>query len=105
MHRLVEITRALDAVEYELRRLDLWHDGPPAPEAFLSTVPFALDTMELHQWLRWIFLARMRALVDAGGPMPSGCAVAPMAEEFYKHGGRNVTGLVACLRQLDRLLQ
>lgn len=103
-----EVATLLLEIEKALRALGLWESQPPSPQALASTQPFAVDTLAFHQWLQFIFLPRMSALVESGATLPSNCSIAPMAEEALKgtvtKKDANVAPLIAVLRQLDRLL-
>ena len=70
----------LHAIEAILREHQLWQDMAPAPAAFESTQPFCLDTLEPFEWLQWILLPRMHALLDGGHPLPHDFAIAPYYE-------------------------
>ncbi len=100
----LESGRLLDAIERELRALDLWEAVPPAPAALESGQPFCYDTLEANQWLQWVFLPRMRALIAAGAPLPTTCHVAEYLEEFYRESGLPVVGLIRAVRAIDQLL-
>lgn len=100
----VAVAEALMDIEYELRQLRLWQDELPPPEALASNQPFAVDTLELHQWLQFIFLPKMNVIVERRDELPSNCAIAPMAEEFYKEVDYGVGSLIAQLRRLDGLI-
>ncbi|MDU8923986.1 YqcC family protein [Pasteurellaceae bacterium LIM206] len=67
-----------------MNELDLWQTVPPAAEAFQSTEPFAIDTMTAAQWLQWIFIPRMHALIESNGELPSQIAISPYIEEALK---------------------
>ncbi|AWN14617.1 hypothetical protein SALB1_0410 [Salinisphaera sp. LB1] len=60
----------------------LWHDEvpAPAPAAMASRTPFCADTLTFTQWLQFIFVPRMRDLIEAGGPLPAASGIAVMAE-------------------------
>lgn len=92
-------------IECELRRLRLWQAESPSLEALASPQPFCYDTLELHQWLQFIFLPRMYELVELRQPLPAACAIAPMAEEFYKSRLAEVQPLLVQLRRMDRLFE
>src|SRR5690606_26562908 len=73
----------------ELKRLQLWSTFPPDARALESTLPFCCDTLPLEQWLQFIFLPRMQALVDARLSLPGKIGILPIAEEAFKsHGER-----------------
>ncbi|MGC8121517.1 YqcC family protein [Marinobacter sp. VGCF2001] len=98
------ITDGLLNIEIELRQLGVWQYEALPPAAFESTQPFCLDTMSFTQWLQFVFLEKMKSLVEAGGPLPAVSGIAPMAEEHFR--GREQSGreLVAVLEEMDQLL-
>lgn len=99
-----EAAAILIDIEGELRRLGLWDSQPPPPEALLSQQPFAVDTLTLPQWLQFIFLPRMYALIAEGAELPGQCGIAPMAEEYFRGGELRATQLLEALEQMDTLL-
>ncbi|PJG82675.1 YqcC family protein [Caviibacterium pharyngocola] len=74
----------LRRLQQVMEKLDLWQSFPPDETAFLSTQPFALDTMEADEWLQWIFIPRMYALLEGDLPLPNEIAVVPYIEEALK---------------------
>lgn len=92
----------LNRIEDEMQKIMLWQTTPPKPDAFLSQEPFAIDTMEAHEWLQWIFIPRMRALIDAKAKLPQGFALHPYFEEALKEQ-ENVSHLLYLIKQLDDL--
>ncbi|WP_245584138.1 YqcC family protein [Saccharospirillum impatiens] len=99
-----ELSYLLDELEVELREQGYWNDVPPTPEALASSQPFAVDTLSLPEWLQWIYLQRLRALIDAGLPLPTGAQVKPYAEEALKFEQRPTTPLLAIIDRIDRCL-
>lgn len=97
------LAESLNAIEAELRALELWQPVPPAAADLASTAPFCHDTLTLPQWLQWIFLPRMRALVEGGHPLPQECNIAPYAREVLK-GEPNTTRLVVLIKHCDQLI-
>lgn len=73
----------LNQLEAELRAIDLWEAQPPSPEALSSTIPFMYDTLRLEQWLQWVFVPRLHALLDADAALPGNCSVHPLAEHEW----------------------
>lgn len=100
-----EIIELLRQMEQELRRLQLWEDEAPAEEDLASTLPFAHDRLEFHQWLQWILLPRMRQLCRGSGPLPTSSGIAPMAEVQLAPWGADAGTLLGLLRELDRRLE
>jgi uncharacterized protein YqcC (DUF446 family) len=94
----------LRLLEEELRAQDRWDTFPPDAEALRSTVPFAADVLSFDQWLQWILLPRIQALLDLGGALPTRCAIQPMAEEVYADNDLPAQRIVGLLAELDRVL-
>ena len=76
-------------------------------EALNSQQPFCLDTMNFSQWLQFVFIPRMQALIDAQQVLPSfvkGQGIEPMASQFYSNEAADQS-IIQLIRQLDDLLQ
>lgn len=99
---MTQLATLLNELESELRRQNLWSDVPPSPEALASTQPFSVDTLTLPQWLQWIYIQRLRALLEGGQPLPSGAQVKPYAEEYFKQvSGVQARQLIDLIDRLD----
>lgn len=96
-----EVQRALDSIVSEMKAVGLWDDRPLPQEALDFRQAFAADTMSFAQWLQFVFVPRVQALVQAGGPFPSGSAVAVRAVKEFD--GQGLTELEARLREFDAL--
>ena len=94
--------KQLELIIAELQKIALWQTSPPNPDAFLSEQPFALDTMQAHEWLQWIFIPRMRALIEANANLPQ-FALHPYFEEALKDEEANIHNLLNLIKQLDEL--
>lgn len=94
----------LDAVEAELRALQEWRTTPPSADALASTAPFCVDTLTLPEWLQFVFLPRMRWLLNSAQPLPGQCGIAPMAEEYFRHRSHNNQRLTELLQKIDQTL-
>lgn len=103
-NHLDQVTDGLLQIEIELRALGVWEHEPLPDEAFQSTQPFCLDTMEFPQWLQFVFLERMKILVEADRPLPAVSGIAPMAEEHFRSRPESGTGLIQALEEMDQLL-
>lgn len=101
---LDRVTDGLLQIEIELRQLDVWESVSPPEAAFKSTEPFCLDTMSFPQWLQFVFLQKMKVLVESGQPLPAVSGIAPMAEEYFRGQQLSGQGLVQALEEMDRLL-
>ncbi|MCH1928856.1 YqcC family protein [Shewanella sp. A25] len=81
----------------------MWSTTTPSDAAMASTAPFACDLMPLEQWLQFIFIPRMQSLIDAGQPLPSRIAIAPMAQHVWQDNP-DLLPLICVLNELDMLL-
>ncbi len=103
MERHALVRQHLQAIEQVLREHQLWQGIAPKPAAFESTQPFCMDTLEPHEWLQWVLIPRMHALIDSNQPLPASFAIAPYYEMALDaaHIGREP--LLAALQELDVL--
>jgi uncharacterized protein YqcC (DUF446 family) len=99
-----EIAAQLIELEAGLRQLGLWSGDVRSPESLVSDQPFAVDVLEMEQWLQYVFLPTLYNLLKQDAPMPEQCAVAPMAEETLGKKPIPCKALIATLRDLDRLI-
>lgn len=98
------VADSLLQIEIALRSMDAWQEQPMPPEAFESTQPFCLDTMNFTQWLQFVFVARMKLLLETGQALPSVSGIAPMAEEYYRGQSESGANLIQALARMDSLL-
>ena len=99
--REYRIASLLIDLEASLRMSGLWAQQPPSGQALASPEPFCVDTLEFPQWLQFVFLPRMSALIGAGSPLPSRSGIAEMAEFCF--AGKHAA-MVALLREIDRVI-
>lgn len=55
----------------------------PQRRALSSVEPFSVDTLDFHQWLQWIFLVRMKQILEQDLPLPNASGILEMAEMVY----------------------
>jgi len=103
-HRQQRCERILLAIEREMQRIGLWEAHPPPPQAFESSFPFCFDTLELHQWIEWVFIPRTRAILDAGLPLPEKSAIRPLAAESFRRFAGDTGRLEGLIGELDELI-
>ncbi|WP_130831451.1 YqcC family protein [[Erwinia] mediterraneensis] len=97
------ITQRLEQLEQVMREHDLWQSEAPAAQAFNSTAPFCLDTLQPLEWLQWVLIPRMQALLAARAPLPTTFAVAPYFEVALAQETPGRALLLLTLSQLDAL--
>ena len=72
-----ELREQLQQLQAELQLQKLWSSVAPDPKALESTVPFMYDTLKIHEWLQWVYIPRLHALIDADGVLPHQSHVFP----------------------------
>jgi|AntRauTorckE6833_2_1112554.scaffolds.fasta_scaffold16868_2 uncharacterized protein YqcC (DUF446 family) len=74
------IFKLITLLEIRLQQSGHWQVASPEPEAFDSQEPFCVDAMSLQQWLKFVFVPRMQALLDSPAPLPNQCSITPQVE-------------------------
>ena len=69
--RIPLLAEQLLLIERELRLQNWWSEQPPMSEALASQQPFCVDTLAFEQWLQWIFLPRMKQLLESAAALPT----------------------------------
>lgn len=70
-----QVKQHLTDLEIALRVHNLWEATPPSAEALANDEPFCVSTLSATQWLQWIFLPRMHALLEANAELPRNFAI------------------------------
>ncbi len=107
MSELAQVKILLQSLQQEMMDRELWSLVAIEAEALISQQPFCMDTMNFSQWLQFVFIPRMQALIDAQQVLPKlkkGQGVEPMASEYFKHQP-NAKGVISLIRQIDEVLQ
>ena len=97
------VRQQLQAIEALLRRHDHWQSSAPERAAFDSSQPFCMDTMAPFEWLQWVLIPRMHALLDGGLPLPQAFAVGPYYEMALDAAHPQRDALLEELTRLDAL--
>ncbi|QIM63374.1 anhydro-N-acetylmuramic acid kinase [Pasteurellaceae bacterium Orientalotternb1] len=99
-----EIRQHLNDLQIAMRLHSLWEETPPSAEALASDEPFCVSTLSPTQWLQWIFIPRMNALLDADAEIPRNFAITPYLEEAVQNE-THLEALHLPLLKLERLLK
>lgn len=101
-----QLSHKIDEIEQEMRCIGHWTGKAPPPEALASQVPFCYDTLQFQEWLQWVFLPKLGALVEQGLPLPSKSDIAPLAEAWFQEQNmeQEASRLLEIIRELDALL-
>ncbi|AKS08098.1 MULTISPECIES: YqcC family protein [Pseudomonas] len=102
--RFPAIAEQLLLIERELRVQGWWDEVSPSVEALSSVEPFSVDTLDFHQWLQWIFLVRMKQILEQDLPLPNASGIMEMAEMVYADRPLESLGLRNALKKFDQLI-
>lgn len=102
--RVPALAEQLLLIERELRVQGWWQAQAPSAEALSSQEPFCVDTLAFEQWLQWIFLPRMKQLLEVGAALPSVSGIQPMAEQVYGGQIEKARALIKLLGEFDQLI-
>ncbi len=102
---LHELADCLLEIEAELRRLGWWENQQPCASSLASSEPFCVDTLAFEQWLQWVFLPRMKQLLEQASELPGRSAITEMAEVAYVEIPGKTVVLRRHLKRMDRLLE
>ena len=102
--RIAMLAEQLLLIEKELRGLGLWGEQQPDPQALASQEPFCVDTLSFEQWLQWIFLPRMKVILEEGRALPATSGICAMAEMVYRDDAQRAAGLIQALERFDVLI-
>lgn len=96
----------LHTLQTAMQGAQMWQARAPSAQALASTLPFMYDTMRIHEWLQWVFIPRLHALLDAGTVLPGSCSVHPLAEHEWAQQAAQpaVAQALAALHAIDQLL-
>lgn len=98
------IQHLINALELRLREIGLWAEVRPSSEALSSTMPFCYDTLELEAWLQFVFIGRMRELIEQGDPLPNSCGITPYIDMLRTTGRSVDPQVVEVIKEIDDAL-
>ncbi|WP_252109736.1 MULTISPECIES: YqcC family protein [unclassified Halomonas] len=95
--------QSLRELEAAMKAAGLWRMPTPDATAFESRQPFCVDTMSLPQWLRFVFIARLDALVEAKARMPAKCEVAPAVAAYLQQEKVRASDQLLVVQAVERV--
>jgi len=98
------IADVLLEVEANLRTSGRWDPARPPEIALGSTEPFCLDTLRFEQWLQWIFLPRMKQILEHRRPLPAKSAIFNYAQEYLCKTDPLSSNLLNLIKRFDDLI-
>jgi uncharacterized protein YqcC (DUF446 family) len=105
MHDIPDrIADILLEVEAALRTGGKWEAAEPPAEALRSATPFCIDTLSFEQWLQWIFLPRMKHILEQSRPLPRKSRIFPYAQEYLDKNDLTTGALLRQIKRFDDLI-
>lgn len=100
-HRIADV---LLEVEAHLRTNGHWDKDIPPAGALTSTEPFCVDTLRFEQWLQWIFLPRMKTILEQAHPLPAKSGIYEYAQDYFPKGDVQAPNLLRLIKRFDELI-
>jgi uncharacterized protein YqcC (DUF446 family) len=94
----------LDALVTALKASGAWEVAQPSAEALADAGPFGMHTLAFEQWLRYVFVPNVEALIASNGPWPANSDVAAHATREWD-GHPDPDAMLHALRELDALFE
>jgi uncharacterized protein YqcC (DUF446 family) len=98
------IADVLLEVEATLRTSGKWDALRPPEGALLSAEPFCIDTLSFEQWLQWIFLPRMKQILEYKKPLPVKSGILVYAQEQLCKEAPPAGKLLTLIKRFDDLI-
>ncbi|MDH3979669.1 MAG: YqcC family protein [Gammaproteobacteria bacterium] len=98
------IADVLLEVEATLRTHGMWDQDRPPADALGSEQPFCIDTLRFEQWLQWVFLPRMKEILEDSRPLPVKSGILIYAQEYLRKDAPPTTGLLELIKRFDDLI-
>ena len=92
-------------LEAALRENVLWEVLPPSAEELSSQQPFCFDTLRFTQWLQFVFIERLKGIIESNGALPGRSGIVPIAEENFKGVSYDARRIIGALARFDSLIE
>ncbi len=105
MHDIPErIADVLLEVEANLRTSGKWEQKQPPESALASAEPFCIDSLKFEQWLQWIFLPRMKQILEEQKPLPAKSGIYMYADVILRRKDVSTNNLLTLIKRFDDLI-
>ncbi len=95
---MADLRAILQDIEAALKNASLWQESEVDPKLLQSSEPFCCDTLSFEQWLQFVLLPKMHALLTQKLPLPTKVAIAPMGEYVWANQADKLQVLEVLLR-------
>lgn len=99
-----QIADVLLGVEATLRQHGKWDEQQPPEDALISKEPFCIDTLPFEQWLQWIFIPRMKQILEDENPLPEKSDIFVYAQESLRYTKPPMNTLLDLIKEFDELI-
>lgn len=99
------VAKQVDLIEAEMKRIGYWQAEPPPAENLVITQAFGGDKLSFGQWLQFVFIPRVRQIIEMRGAFPGASQVADQAFREWKMWGDapETDELIRLLREFDAM--
>ena len=104
MDHHASVSAMIDRIENEMRSIGFWQDTPLEPAQYQFREAFAMDTMGYGQWLQFVFIPRVREIIEAHGEFPTQSMVGVQAVREFD-GLLEASNLTRLLSDFDALIE
>lgn len=104
MTKYQRVSEILSELKNEMLRAKIWSDIKPSDDAFNSRQPFCYDTMTFEDWLQYVLIDRLKAIIVMKKELPVSSGVAEMAQQVWASDVKAKAGVIDVLACLDVLL-
>lgn len=105
MTKKEKIKQLLLLLERSLMDAELWSTEEIAEDRLASKVPFCADTLSYPEWLQFVFIRKMQALIEGEDDLPSASGLFPMAQVYFGRDIFRYRELAGILLKLDRTIR
>lgn len=105
MDKYQQVSEKLREIRLELEKLGLWDVERPEDEAFTTDIPFNMNTMEFHQWLRFVLVETFDAVIENRAPLPENVKIFPYATEVYRNKITEYRELLQAIYNFDKVFE
>lgn len=78
---IAQAQQLLLELEQELKQQGYWQETKPEAAAFFSTAPFFMDTMSGYEWLQWVLIPKLSAILAEKRALNAEFALYPYFQE------------------------
>jgi uncharacterized protein YqcC (DUF446 family) len=94
--------KSIQDIEAELKCIIRWSAIPPAAEKFIDMGAFGSKKMPFEQWLQFVLIPKVKAIINSAGSFPSSSSVSAFAYRTFD-GDAETEALCNLLAEFDVL--